>query len=174
MALGELVDLVKDDDGLEAEADGLVEDETGLRHGPFGGVDEQEDAVGHVEDALDLAAEVGVSGGVDDVDLDVVVADRDVLGEDGDAALALDGVGVENAVLRGGFALRHAKLAEDGVYEGGLAMVDMRDDGDVSDGGITLDGWVLGHDGRAFYYKGRAEGRKKVKSEQGKEKRGGR
>ena len=35
----------------------------------LGGVDEQQAAVGHLQDALDLAAEVGVAGRVDDVDL---------------------------------------------------------------------------------------------------------
>ena len=34
----------------------------------LGGVDEQDDAVDHGQAALDLATEVGVAGGVDDVD----------------------------------------------------------------------------------------------------------
>ena len=41
---------------------GLGEHELGLRHRAFGGVDQQEHAVDHAEDALDLAAEVGVAG----------------------------------------------------------------------------------------------------------------
>ncbi len=38
---------------------------------PLGGVHQQQGAVGHLQDALDLAAEVGVAGRVDDVDLGV-------------------------------------------------------------------------------------------------------
>src|SRR3712207_7784659 len=40
--------------------------------------------------SLDLAAEVGVAGGVDDVDLVAAVVDRRVLGLDRDPALALE------------------------------------------------------------------------------------
>ena len=64
------VDLVDDDDDGEAELEALAEDEARLRQRALGGVDEQERAVGHQQRALDLAAEVGVAGGVDDVDLD--------------------------------------------------------------------------------------------------------
>ena len=66
------VDLVDDDDRPQAELQGLLEHEPGLRHGAFGGVDEEEDAVDHPEDAFDLAAEVGVARRVDDVDLDAL------------------------------------------------------------------------------------------------------
>ena len=63
------VDLVDDDDRLEAERERLAGDELGLRHRPFGGVDQQDHAVDHGEDALDLGAEVGVAGRIDDVDV---------------------------------------------------------------------------------------------------------
>ena len=62
------VDLVQQHDRPEAQPQRLGQHELGLRHRPFGGVDQQEHAVHHAEDALDLAAEVGVAGGVDDVD----------------------------------------------------------------------------------------------------------
>ena len=84
------VDLVDDDDHPVAQLQRAAEHEAGLGHGALGGVDEQDDAVDHLQDALDLAAEVGVAGGVDDVDLRVAVLDGGVLGEDGDAALTLE------------------------------------------------------------------------------------
>ena len=92
------VDLVDDDDGGKPGFEGLGEHVAGLRQGAFGGIDQQHDAVDHLEGALDLAAEVGVAGGVDDVDLGVVVVDRGVLGQDGDAALALEVVRVHDAL----------------------------------------------------------------------------
>ena len=52
-----------------------------------------------LQDALDLAAEVGVAGRVDDVDLGVAEREGDVLGQDGDAALALEVVGVEDQAV---------------------------------------------------------------------------
>ena len=66
------VDLVDDDDRLKPDLESLGDHEFGLRQRAFGGVDQNQRAVDHVEDALDLAAEIGVAGGIDDVDPDVL------------------------------------------------------------------------------------------------------
>ena len=105
-----------------------------MRQRAFGGVDEQHDAVDHFEGALDFAAEIGVAGGVDDVDLLAVVEDGGVFGEDGDAALALELVGIHDALGDGFIGAEGAGLAEKGVDEGGLAVVDVGDDGDIANG----------------------------------------
>ena len=65
------VDLVDDHDGGQVELQRLAQHEAGLRQRAFGGIDEQEDAVHHRQRTLHLAAEVGVAGGVDDVELDL-------------------------------------------------------------------------------------------------------
>ena len=95
-----LIDLVDDDDGLQAQLDGLLQHETRLRHRPLEGVDQEEDAVGHVQHTLHLTTEIGVARGVDDVDLDVFVSHGDVLREDGDASLTLQVVVVEDELSR--------------------------------------------------------------------------
>ena len=84
------VDLVDDEDDGQPRLQRLAEDEARLRQRPLGRVDEQEDAVDHRQPALDLAAEVGVAGRVDDVELHVADADGGVLGEDRDPLLALE------------------------------------------------------------------------------------
>jgi hypothetical protein len=66
--------------------------------GPLARVDEQKDTVDHRETALDLSAEVGMTGRVDDVDLGLAVSDGRVLGEDRDALLALEVHRVEHAL----------------------------------------------------------------------------
>ena len=76
MALVRPVDLVDDDDRLQADLQRLAEHELGLRHRAFGGIDQHDGAVHHVEDALDLAAEIGVAGRVDDVDAGVLPDDE--------------------------------------------------------------------------------------------------
>ena len=98
VALVGAVDLVDGDDRAHAALQRLGDHELGLRQRAFGGVDQHDDAVDHVEDALDLAAEVGVARRVDDVDARVLPDDRRALGEDGDAALALEVVGVHRAL----------------------------------------------------------------------------
>ena len=70
------VDLVDDDDRLEPDLERLDDHELGLRQRPLGGVDQHQRAVDHVEDALDLAAEIGVARRVDDVDARVLPEDR--------------------------------------------------------------------------------------------------
>jgi len=64
-----LVDLVHDQDGSQAESQRLLGHEARLRHRAFLGIDEQHHAVDHRQRPFHLAAEVGVAGGVDDVDV---------------------------------------------------------------------------------------------------------
>ena len=127
------VHLVDDDDGLEAELERLGDDELGLRQRAFGGIDQHERAIDHAEDALDLAAEVGVARRIDDVDAGVVPLDRGRLGQDRDAALALQIVGVHRAL--GDFLVlaERAGLLQKAVDQRGFAMVDVRDDRDVAE-----------------------------------------
>src|SRR5215204_3178731 len=126
------VHFIYDHDGLEAEFDGLAQDEARLGHGTLGCVHEQEAAVHHAEDAFDLAAEVRVARGVDDVDLDSLVLHGRVLGQNGYAPFLLKHIAVHGALgdllpvpeLQG--------LPEQSVYERGLAVIDVRDYGDVA------------------------------------------
>ena len=50
---------------LWPRASALLQDKAGLGHGALRRVHQQQDAVDHLEDPLHLAAEVGVSRGVD-------------------------------------------------------------------------------------------------------------
>ena len=132
------VDLVDDDDRAKLVLEGLFQDEAGLGHGAFGGIDQEEDAVGHAEDAFDFAAEIGVAGGVDQVDLGGLavgagVIDGDVLGQDRDAALAFQRIGIQQGVLLDLAVAEIAALAQQGIDQRRLAVVDVGDDGDIAD-----------------------------------------
>ena len=106
----------------------LAQHEARLRERAFARVDEQQHAVDHRERALDLAAEVGVAGRVDDVEGHVAVANRRVLGEDRDALLALEVVRVHDPLVDVLVGAERAGLPEQGVDERGLAVVDVGDD----------------------------------------------
>ena len=110
----------------------LRDHELGLRHRPFGRVHEHDRAVHHAEDALHLAAEIGVAGGIDDVDAGVLPDDRGRLGQDGDAALLLEIVRIHGALFHALVFAEAAGLGQELVDEGGLAVVDVGDDGDIS------------------------------------------
>jgi hypothetical protein len=127
------VDLVDDDDDGEAAREGLIEDEARLGEGALGGVDQEYGAVDHGDGALDLAAEVGVARRVQDVDLHALPDDRAILGGDGDPALALEVHAVHEALGRFLPLAEDSGLPEHGVDEGGLAVVDVGDYGDIAD-----------------------------------------
>ena len=127
------VDLVDDDDRLQALLQRLHRDEARLRHRAFDRVDQQQHAVDHAQHALDFAAEVGVARRVDDVDVHVAVIDRAVLGEDRDAALALEVVAVHHPLADVLVLGERARLHQQLVDERGLAVVDVGDDGDVAE-----------------------------------------
>ncbi len=127
------VDLVDDHDDGQVGFKGLAQHEAGLRQGAFRGVHEEDGAAGHGEGALDLAAEVGVARGVDDVDLHALPGDGAVLGGNGDPALALEVHVVHDAVLHLLILSENAALLEEGIDKGGFAMVDVGDDGHVAE-----------------------------------------
>ena len=71
--------------------------------------------------------------GVYDIDLIVFVVHRGVLGQDGDASLPLQITGVHDT-LHGGLVFPiDAALLEHLVHQGGFAVVNMGDDGDIAD-----------------------------------------
>jgi hypothetical protein len=75
-----------------------------------------------------------VARGVYDVDFGIFVVDRGVFGQNGDAALFFEVIGIHDAVLNGFIGSEGAGLAEHGVDEGGFTVVNVGDDGDVADG----------------------------------------
>ena len=137
------VDLVDDDDDLVPQLQRLLQHEARLRHGAFGRVDQQQNAVDHLEDTLDLAGEIGMARGVDDVDLVVLIVNGRILGENGDAALALEIAGVHHALHHGLILAVDAALLQHLVDQRGLAMVNVCNDGDIPN-------FILRHTGRPF------------------------
>jgi hypothetical protein len=116
--------------------------EARLWHDALHGVDQQQRCVHHSEHPLHFTAEVGVAGGVDQLDSNALEFDRRGLGEDGDAALALDVAGVERAVRDALVRAHGAGVAQEPVDQRGLAVVDVGDDRQVAQG---LSGAGRGH-----------------------------
>ncbi len=127
------VDLVDHEDHRELRVECLAQHEARLRERALACVNEQQHAVDHRQAALDLAAEVGVPGGVDDVQLHPAVAHRGVLGEDRDALLALQIHRVHDPGCDLLVGAKRAGLPEHRVDQCRLAVVDVGDDGNVAD-----------------------------------------
>ena len=151
---GGQVDLVEDRDDGQVPLDGHVEVGQGLGLDALGGVDQKDRALAGRQGAVDLVGEVDVPGGVDHVEgvgaRDAVVAfdgpgHAHGLGLDGDAALTLDvhAVQVLGAHVAG---LDDAGGLEHAVGQGGLAVVDVRDDAEVAQPGLLGGGGLdAGH-----------------------------
>ena len=126
------VDLVNHDDRRQLGFERLAQHVARLRQWAFAGVDQQHDAVDHFQGAFDFAAEIAVAGRVDDVDLYVVIEDGGVLGQDRDAAFALQFVRVHHPFDVMLVGAKGAALLQHGVDQRGLAVVDVGDDGDIA------------------------------------------
>ena len=141
------VDLVDHEDHRQLRLERLAQHEAGLRQRALGRVDEQQHAVDHRQRPLDLAAEVGVAGRVDDVDRHVavrpLVPHGRVLGEDRDALLALEVHRVHDPLVDVLVGAERPGLPQHLVDERRLAVVDVGHDGHVAEVGTRLHVWFL-------------------------------
>ncbi len=103
-----------------------------MGQGAFRCVDEQQHAVHHFQYALDLSAEVGVTGGVDYIDLAAVIIHRSIFCHDRNTAFTLQVVRVHDPFLNLLIGPENAGLSEHAIEQRCLAMVDVGDNGDVS------------------------------------------
>ena len=110
----------------------LLQNETGLRHRAFKRIDQQDNAVNHLENTLDLAGEVGVTRGVYNIDLRIFIMYRSVLCQNRNAALTLQIVAVHDALFHYLIGTEGTALLQHLVDQRCLAVVNVRDDCDVS------------------------------------------
>jgi hypothetical protein len=110
------VNLVDAHDDGQIQIQRFLKHELCLGHGSFIGIHYQYHAVHHLEHTLYLAAEVSVSGGIDDVDFCVFIKYSRVLGQDGDSSLTLQVIGVHYTLLNLLVYAEHAALPKQLVY----------------------------------------------------------
>src|SRR5204863_915091 len=90
-------------------------------------------AVDHAQDALDLAAEIGMARRIDDVYPDVMPVDRGAFGQDRNAALAFQLVRIERPLGDLLVGAERAALLQQLIDQRRLAVIDMRDDRYIPD-----------------------------------------
>jgi len=127
------VDLVDGHDRAEPQGERFPGDEPGLGHGPLCSIHQNQDSVDHPENPLHLTAEVRVPRGIDDVDLGTLPPHRRILGQNGDAPLTLERVGIHHALLHLLVGPERSRLPEHLVHQGSFAVIDMGDDRQVTD-----------------------------------------
>ena len=127
------IDLVDDDNRLRFVFERLSQNETRLRLRSIVGVYNQQHAVHHLHDPLDFAAEIGMARRIDDVDPITVPLKGGVLRTDCDPFLALEVHRIHHSFLDLLVRAEGAALPQQLIHESGLAVVDVRNDGDVAD-----------------------------------------
>src|ERR1051326_951635 len=147
-----------------ADGEGFGGHEPGLRHRAVYSIHKQQYAVHHSHHALHFAAEIGMAGRVHDIDLDITIRYGGVLTDDGDAAFTLQGVAIHDAL--GDFLIgpEDVPLAEQPIHEGGLTVIDVRDDGDIADFvlGILAHAFLtVAASSRSLHYQGRRDSQKR-------------
>ena len=126
------VDLVDHDNRTEPLLQRFAKHELCLRHRPFSGVGQQDHAVGHAKNAFHLAAKIGMAGRVDNVDARILPDNRGRFGKDGDSALFLEITRIHQPFGDLLVVTKQACLFHDGIDKRCLAVIDMRDDGNIA------------------------------------------
>ena len=96
-------------------------------------VDHEQHAIDHFHDPLNFAAEIGVTGCVDDVDPITVPLKSGVLRADRDSLLTLKVHRIHHAFLDLLIGTESARLTQQLIDQRRLAVIDVRNDGDVTD-----------------------------------------
>ncbi len=95
--------------GFEAARERLLGHEPGLWHRSVHGIDQEQHGVDHRQDALDLAAEIGVARRIDDIDPIAPPAQGGIFREDGDPSFALE---IVVSMIRSGAAARSPSVPD--------------------------------------------------------------
>src|SRR6478735_7579886 len=95
-----LVDLVNNNDWFQTKLKCFLQHETSLRHWSFKSINEQQTAVGHVENSLYFTAKVAVARSINYIDFVVFIANGNVLCQNGNAALTLQIIAIHDQFTR--------------------------------------------------------------------------
>ena len=111
----------------------LAQNKTRLRLRPIVRIDHEQHAVDHFHDPLDFAAEIGVTRSIDDVDPITVPLKSGVLGANGDSFFALQIHRIHHAFFNLLIGAKRARLPQQLIDQRRLAVIDVRNDGDITD-----------------------------------------
>jgi hypothetical protein len=103
-----------------------------LWHRTLGRIDQYERTVSHADDPFYLTAKISVTWRVDDIDFHAAVVQRDILGKNSDAAFLFKIPGIKDSFASQLTFAELATLAQQAIDQGGLPMIDMGDDDNVS------------------------------------------
>ena len=104
------VNLVDTDNDRKIQGHCLAQNETGLGHGAFKCVYDQDYAVDHLEYTLHLSAEIRVSGRINDINLRSFIINCSILTQNCNSTLPLKIIGIHDPLLDGLVFTEHTAL----------------------------------------------------------------
>ena len=131
------VNLVDNHHDRKACVDSVAQNKASLWHRAFSCVNQKQCTVGHLQNTLYLAAEVSVARGINNVDLDALVLNRDILCQNSNSALTLLIVGVQNSLLNLLVLAECIGCLKHLVNHSGFTVVNVSDDSNISDVVLT-------------------------------------
>ena len=104
----------------------------GLGHGAFIGINQEQYAINHIQHALYLAAKISMARGIQNVNLYAIMHNGCIFGQNSDATLTLQVVGVHNALFHMLVRTENAALLQHSIHQSGLAMVNVGNNGNIT------------------------------------------
>ncbi len=126
------VDFIDAYDNGKLQFQSLAQNEFCLRHSAFKGVHDENNAVYHFQDALHLAAEIGMARSIDNIDFGIFINNGSVFGQNGNPPFPFDIVGVHNTFRNFLIFTENAALFQQFVHQCSLAVVNVGDNSNVS------------------------------------------
>ena len=126
------VDFVKNNKRLFAEAECLFKNKSCLRHTPLKCVNKQYNTVNHLENTLNLTAEIGMTWGVNNVNFDAVVHYGCRLWKDCDTSFTLKVIRVHYSFFYIFICSENTALLQKLVNQSSFAVVNMGDNCNIS------------------------------------------
>ncbi len=126
------VNFIDDHNWIKTTGKGFLRDKARLRHRAIDGINQQENAIHHRQHTFNFTAEVGMPGGINDIDVIVFPVDGGVFGENGNTTLALLIIGIHYPFDLFAAGLQRTGLLQEFINQCGLAMIDVRDNGDIA------------------------------------------
>ena len=131
------VNLVDNHHNRKTCVNGVAQNKASLWHRALSCVNQQKRTVSHLQNAFYLATEVSVARGINNVNLDALVLNRDVLCQNGNSALTLLIIGVQNSLLNLLVLAECIGCLKHLVNHGGFTVVNVGDDSNISDVVLT-------------------------------------
>ena len=131
------VNLIDNHHDRKACVDSVAQNKTSLWHRALGSVNQKKCAISHLQNTLYLAAKISVAGGINDVNLNALILNRDVFCQNSNSAFTLLIIRVQDSFLNLLVLAECIGCLEHLVNHGGFTVINVGDDSNISDVVLT-------------------------------------